>query len=123
MRKEQVPKYDERFRGYGMNKIIHLLSVDAEGFEFHVLPEAFVVAGYHERSKDWKRTFKSKGSKSDRLLEMQALFNIARTEITGVNPLLRGRKPKKGASKKPSGGGGLDKLVNLVDQQLMLPYT
>lgn len=51
-----VPAYDERFRGYGMNKISHLYSLHATGFEFFVAenPESFVVAGQHPKSKSWE---------------------------------------------------------------------
>jgi len=79
MRKDQVPQYDERFRGYGMNKIAHIAEVESLGTEFFVLPEAFVMAIRHEKSKDWKKTFRD--SKKQRLEEMQALFNIKREEL------------------------------------------
>lgn len=51
-----VPLYDERFRGYGLNKIAHLYELHARGFEFQVLMhhDAFVVAKAHPRSKSWE---------------------------------------------------------------------
>merc|ERR1712048_1053836 len=73
MRKDQVPKYDERFRGYGMNKIIHLLGVSKTS-TFHVLPETWVMELPHERSRDWVRTQQTKHSENDRFVEVQALF-------------------------------------------------
>merc|ERR1712176_672275 len=79
MKKSQVPRYDERFRGYGMNKIAHIAEVHANGTEFFVLPEVFVMAIRREKSKDWKKTFRD--SKKERLIEMQALFNLKREEL------------------------------------------
>lgn len=55
--KSSVPAYDERFRGYGMNKISHLYEMAKKGFEFVVVPNVFVVAAQHAPSKSWERTF------------------------------------------------------------------
>lgn len=40
--KARLPRYDERFRGYGMNKISHLYEVAASGLHFVVLPHVFL---------------------------------------------------------------------------------
>mmetsp|Transcript_94871 Transcript_94871/g.237934 ORF Transcript_94871/g.237934 Transcript_94871/m.237934 type:complete len:1751 (+) Transcript_94871:92-5344(+) len=52
-----VPAYDERFRGYGLNKISHLYSMHAKGFAFRTAAdeEAFVVAEEHAKSQSWKQ--------------------------------------------------------------------
>jgi len=54
MRKDLIPLYDERFRGYGMNKISHLLAVHCAGIAFHVLPSHFVISHPHDRSANWQ---------------------------------------------------------------------
>ena len=36
--REQLPPFDARFRGYGLNKVIHAYAMAAAGFRFMVLP-------------------------------------------------------------------------------------
>jgi hypothetical protein len=51
-----TPAYDERFRGYGMNKISHLYTLAEQGFAFHVLDhrDTFVIAQKHPNSSSWQ---------------------------------------------------------------------
>jgi len=51
-----LPNYDERFRGYGMNKVQHLRAVAAAGARFVVLPLHFAAAHEHAKSAAWTRT-------------------------------------------------------------------
>ncbi len=47
-------RYDERFRGYGMNKMSHLMFMGkVQRYHFIVLPDSFVVTGQH--SVSWER--------------------------------------------------------------------
>jgi hypothetical protein len=59
MAKSCFVPYDERFRGYGMNKCIHLRALAERGHTFHVLPGHFLVAECHERSVAHQRTYGS----------------------------------------------------------------
>lgn len=81
-----MARYDERFRGYGKNKIVHLLGLVYDGFTFHVVRKSlaspalssplatvspirllifvvlcsadhFVVSPQHPRSESWEKTF------------------------------------------------------------------
>lgn len=49
---QNVTHYDERFTGFGWNKVSHLMELDAQGYEFVVLPEAFIVHMPHSPSAD-----------------------------------------------------------------------
>ncbi|CAM6099515.1 unnamed protein product [Calypogeia fissa] len=49
--RDSTPKYDERFRGYGKNKISHVYScAHGHGMHFQVLPNAFVFEIPHPQS-------------------------------------------------------------------------
>lgn len=78
MASEDVPLYDERFQGYGLNKISHLASVAAaKGGEYLVLPGVFLVAPTHERSESWGKIYgnpQSKENKQNRMA-LKDLFN------------------------------------------------
>uniref|UniRef100_A0A914WFW9 Glycosyltransferase-like protein LARGE2 n=1 Tax=Plectus sambesii TaxID=2011161 RepID=A0A914WFW9_9BILA len=45
-----VPKYDPRFLGFGWNKVSHIMLLDALGYDFVVLPNAFIVHQPHAPS-------------------------------------------------------------------------
>mmetsp|Transcript_14554 Transcript_14554/g.31695 ORF Transcript_14554/g.31695 Transcript_14554/m.31695 type:complete len:435 (+) Transcript_14554:51-1355(+) len=46
--------YDERYRGYGKNKIVQVAATAAAGSEFHVHPHGFIVHRYHTESDSRK---------------------------------------------------------------------
>jgi hypothetical protein len=50
-----APYYDERFHGYGKNKIQHVVHLRAMGYQFAILPEGFFVHFPHPKSKAKKR--------------------------------------------------------------------
>lgn len=56
-----TPYYDERFYGYGKNKIQHISHLRYKGLPFYVLPRSFVVHHPHPESNvkhvwnDWKK--------------------------------------------------------------------
>ena len=47
-----VSKYPEMFMGFGWNKVSHIMELDAKGFEFVVLPDAFIIHTPHAPSLD-----------------------------------------------------------------------
>jgi hypothetical protein len=87
MSSERFVPYDERFRGYGMNKCIHLKTLASRGCTFRVIPSHFVVAGVHERSVAHKQTY---GSESGyRKFVVAASYDLACKEISnGKLPLI-----------------------------------
>lgn len=54
-----VPWYDERFKGYRKNKVVHLLHLAQMGMQFMVHPRAFAVHSPHPRARTWKVTHKT----------------------------------------------------------------
>mmetsp|Transcript_16225 Transcript_16225/g.48603 ORF Transcript_16225/g.48603 Transcript_16225/m.48603 type:complete len:489 (+) Transcript_16225:2030-3496(+) len=54
----QVPLYDERFRGYGFDKVMHIWQMHTQWFQFMTHPSAFVVHRPHAPSAGYKATFK-----------------------------------------------------------------
>jgi len=58
MKSANVPLYDERFTGYGLNKVSHLSEVSSlNRGQFLVLPGCFVSAPSHEKSDSWKKRY------------------------------------------------------------------
>lgn len=49
-----VAKYDERFIGYGFNKVSQITELKAQGYQFVVLPESFIIHTPHPPSIDKK---------------------------------------------------------------------
>ena len=63
-----TPYFDERFVGYGKNKIQWIQHLRLLGFTFHVLPKAFVIHCPHEASTA-RQTWEKFKSKKDRLFQ------------------------------------------------------
>jgi len=89
-----VPLYDERFQGYGLNKVSHLASVAAnitgQSSGFHVLPGAFIVAPIHKRSESWSNIYGSKtdDAKFNRLWLKGLYRNFTKRLKDGKGPML-----------------------------------
>lgn len=83
----QAVPYDERFRGYGLNKVSHLVAISHAGFAFKVAPwpDTFVVAKEHAPSPDYKNTY---GACRDPMqaLRIQALYNVFLREVSESPP-------------------------------------
>ena len=50
-----VTEYDDRFMGFGWNKVSHILELYSQGYEFIVLPDAFIIHSPHSPSPDVNR--------------------------------------------------------------------
>uniref|UniRef100_A0A915PL69 Uncharacterized protein n=1 Tax=Setaria digitata TaxID=48799 RepID=A0A915PL69_9BILA len=55
VRRSRLPPYDQRFVGFGWNKVSHAMSLNAAGYEFVVLPDAFLVHQPHLPSLEMAR--------------------------------------------------------------------
>lgn len=79
--KALLPRYDERFRGYGLNKVSHLMACSRAGFEFVVAEEAWCVSPEMAKSEAWKKMYK-KGEKDPLLaIRVQVLFDKFKQEL------------------------------------------
>jgi len=58
--KKSMVRYDTRFLGFGWNKVSHILSLAAEGQEFIVLPDVFIIHQPHTPSLEIGRYRASK---------------------------------------------------------------
>lgn len=53
--KKNLPEYDARFVGFGWNKVSHIMQLFANGYQFIVLPNAFIIHMPHAPSFDIER--------------------------------------------------------------------
>ena len=88
---KEVPKFDERFVGFGWNKVEHIMELAALDYKFLVLPEAFVIHQFHAASYDIIKHRESskyrtciKGLKRSFLLELKARRPDFFTRIIGA---------------------------------------
>ena len=82
-----LPLYDERFRGYGFNKVSHLHEVHYKGAVFIVLPDMFIIASKHEKSSSalhWRRSGRDQSPMNQRL-RRQFLHEVDRRWGTSNN--------------------------------------
>ncbi|XP_052800694.1 xylosyl- and glucuronyltransferase LARGE2s-like [Mya arenaria] len=49
---KDIPQFDQRFVGFGWNKVAHIMQLDVEDYEFVVLPNAFMIHMPHAPSFD-----------------------------------------------------------------------
>ncbi|KAJ8247698.1 hypothetical protein GJAV_G00249290 [Gymnothorax javanicus] len=59
--KRDCPEYDQRFVGFGWNKVSHIMELDAQEYDLMVLPNAFMVHMPHAPSFDISK-FRSSSS-------------------------------------------------------------
>uniref|UniRef100_A0A8C0YTN8 LARGE xylosyl- and glucuronyltransferase 1 n=2 Tax=Cyprinus carpio TaxID=7962 RepID=A0A8C0YTN8_CYPCA len=52
MVRRESPEYDRRFVGFGWNKVAHIMELDAQEYEFVVLPNAYMIHMPHAPSFD-----------------------------------------------------------------------
>jgi len=78
--KRWLPAYDERFRGYGLNKVSHLYAVAAQGARFLVMPSHFVAAHEHPKSSSWQTIYGQNAEVVQRM-RLAALWRRFKAEL------------------------------------------
>jgi len=92
MSRSKVPWFDERFRGYGWDKIIHIHHLAKSGFQFVVHPSAWVVHRPHAPSQAYSKTFTgpaytSNHKPTEELKKLDAIAKEVRRDIrAGLYP-------------------------------------
>lgn len=80
-----IPRFDERFRGYGFDKVFFFYQLASElHVSFHVLPCGFAVDVPHTLSADWRATFEPMGDRTGehrQKVRIQALYARAKREV------------------------------------------
>ena len=97
VRAATCPRFDARFRGYGLNKVQHAFALDALGYRFVVEPDAWVVAGEHAASRDWRAVYdpRAPGYDAARRLKLQALYDTFKRETRRARRRRAAREPRK----------------------------
>ncbi|KAG2453085.1 hypothetical protein HYH02_002417 [Chlamydomonas schloesseri] len=80
VRRDQVPFYDERFRGYGLNKVQHAYHMAAAGFQFRLLRRHFCVTVPHKRSPSYRAAFGTAADPEQRR-RVEQLYTDFKTEM------------------------------------------
>ncbi|OQV20059.1 Glycosyltransferase-like protein LARGE2 [Hypsibius exemplaris] len=78
-----VPRYDNRFGGFGWNKVSHLMMLAVKGYELIVLPNAFIIHMPHAPSIDIAK-FRSKSQYRKCLTRMKQEFVRDLAKVYGM---------------------------------------
>merc|ERR1711998_691724 len=83
------PRFDERFRGYGLNKCSFLRHCHSLGIHFEVLSKGahFVVALEHQKSAAWQHAY-GPGSDPIHPLKLALLWRIFLEELPDYVPTI-----------------------------------
>jgi len=90
MASADVPLCDERFQGYGLNKVSHLATIASQkGGNFIVLPGVFLVAPAHGRSESWAKRYGTQSDETDfNQLSLKGLYyNFTKNLESGGEPV------------------------------------
>ena len=125
MARARFVPYDERFRGYGLNKCVHLRALAERGVAFHVLPGHYLVAACHEKSEAHQRTYGSESGYRKHVVAAAyraALRDIQAGELPVVSAstsrLLRPARPNKSSSSQL--GGRMKKEMQAALERMLV---
>ncbi|CAE7516044.1 Large2 [Symbiodinium sp. KB8] len=131
--RQSAPAYDERFRGYGLNKISHLYELSQRGFRFRTCahPEAFVVAAKHPKSQSWHLVLgpQAEAEQRARIATHYATFKAELKKRLRLSPPLPIKPPKarttpwRGLPTKRLASGSAPLLPMPLDAPAPLPVA
>lgn len=122
MSRLHVPPFDERFRGYGWDKITHIFHLNQTGFKMMVYPDGWVVHRPHEPSTAHSKTFTGPAytKKQRGNAELKKLARMAQTMMDSVT---NGTYPARGVTTL-AGCGPTDLLAEqVVEQERLKPMS
>jgi hypothetical protein len=93
-RLNSTPLFDERFVGYGKNKIQWIQHLRLSGFEFYVVPRAFVMHCPHEVSaarNDWQQVWAKRDRQFRDFLDEKMRNATIRTTMCEISEPERAR--------------------------------
>lgn len=80
-----MPRYDERFKGYGLNKVQHTYAAASSGFRFKVLPQHFLITARHKKSPSWNSAFGT-SQDADHLKKVIGMYECFKAEVASAMP-------------------------------------
>ncbi|XP_045174255.2 xylosyl- and glucuronyltransferase LARGE2s-like [Mercenaria mercenaria] len=83
---KNIPQFDQRFVGFGWNKVSHIMQLDAERYEYVVLPNAFMIHMPHAPSFDIAK-FRSSSLYRRCLKTLKAEFQRDLSQKYGIKAL------------------------------------
>ncbi|GMH71926.1 hypothetical protein TrRE_jg1608, partial [Triparma retinervis] len=105
-KREGLERYDERFRGYGLNKVSHLMAC-SKSFNFLCASNAYVLAPEMKKSDSWDKMYNKRFKDPLLAVKVQVLFDRFRAELLGRRKRKEGVEAMRREGEKEGGVAGV----------------